>query len=241
MRNVVTATRPVTANRLKLVPSTQPDPLALPDTPCLEASEAAAAIGLDPRQTQLYLWRRKTGQIECRQDSVEPDSRTGMGARYWRDLLEPLVASVYIKRTSNPVRRINLTASHPIHSWMQAKVDWEVMCCRDVDFMRYLHVGEPEAAAWRHGPPMHERINALHLLAVTGKQAVDLAVLVCSQELQIHRVARDEALIERMVQLQCAFWKSVKAGKAPGTERFHDLHAIEAAFTAVAGSDHGPS
>jgi predicted phage-related endonuclease len=76
-------------------------------------------------------------------------------------------------------------------------------------------VGRQDAAAWEEGLPAHERLNALHLLAVTGKQAVDLAVLVCGQELQIHRVARDEPAIARLVLLESRFWRCVELNQSP--------------------------
>ena len=39
----------------------------------------------------------------------------------------------------------------------------------------------------------------MHQLAVTGKQAADVAVLIGGQELQVFRIERDEALIEQLI------------------------------------------
>ena len=94
-------------------------------------------------------------------------------------------------------------------------MDWEVLGCTEVDLMRYLSVGKQDAATWEAGLPAHVRLNALHLLAVTGKQAVDLAVLVCGQELQIHRVARDEPVIARLMLLESRFWRCVELNQPP--------------------------
>jgi len=48
----------------------------------------------------------------------------------------------------------------------------------------------------------------LHQLAVTGKQAADVAVLIFGQELQIHR-------IERLIQLERHFWQLVQSQEQP--------------------------
>ena len=217
MRNVFAALRPAsTQPNLKLVPASEPDPSApLDATSGIEASEAAAAIGLDPVKPQLALWRAKTAGASSAVASPETQTWKETNAQYWRALLEPLVASVYTKRSGNTLRRVNLRTRHPAYPWMQAQVDWDVLGCPEVDLMRYLSVGRQDAAAWEEGLPAHERLNALHLLAVTGKQSVDLAVLVCGQELQIHRVVRDEPVIARLMRLESRFWHCVELNRPP--------------------------
>lgn len=55
----------------------------------------------------------------------------------------------------------------------------------------------------------------MHQLAVTGKQAADVAVLICGQELQIHRIERDEDLIARLIALEQQFWGYVERDQEP--------------------------
>jgi predicted phage-related endonuclease len=62
---------------------------------------------------------------------------------------------------------------------------------------------------------MHVRVRALHQLAVTGRHAVDMVVLICGQDLQVHRVERDEAEIERLIDRERAFWRCVECDQAP--------------------------
>lgn len=220
MSNVFAALRPDrTRPNLKLVPPAESAlPVPLNASQGIEASEAAAAIGLDPVRSQLALWHAKAKQVSGVLAPAMSPSWAETSAHFWRTLLEPLVASVYTKRSGNTLRRVNLLIRHPVYPWMQARVDWEVLGCPEVDLMRYLSVGQQDAAAWEAGLPVHERLNALHLLAVTGKQAVDLAVLVCGQELQIHRVARDEDLIKRVMQLQRRFWRCVELNESPPSD-----------------------
>jgi predicted phage-related endonuclease len=58
----------------------------------------------------------------------------------------------------------------------------------------------------------------MHQLAVTGHRAADVAVLLCGQELQIHRIERDEPLIERLIALEAAFWAQVQQRRPPPTD-----------------------
>ncbi len=216
MGNVFAALRPArTGPSLKLVPASEPDASAPIDAISgIEASEAAAAAGLDPAKSQLSLWRAKAAR-GAGTAAPESPSWSENSVQYWRSLLEPLVASVYAKRSGHRLRRVNLLSCHPAHPWMQAQVDWEVLGCPEVDLMRYLSVGKQDGAAWEEGLPASERLNALHLLAVTGKQAVDLAVLLWGQELQIHRVVRDEPVIARLVLLESRFWRCVELNRPP--------------------------
>jgi len=52
-------------------------------------------------------------------------------------------------------------------------------------------------------------------LAVTGKQAADVAVLICGQDLQIIRIQRDEEQIQQLIRLERAFWEYVEKDIQP--------------------------
>jgi predicted phage-related endonuclease len=52
-------------------------------------------------------------------------------------------------------------------------------------------------------------------LAVTGKAAADVAVLLCGQQLEIHRVERDDEVIARLIVLETRFWEYVEKDVEP--------------------------
>jgi predicted phage-related endonuclease len=58
----------------------------------------------------------------------------------------------------------------------------------------------------------------MHQLAVTGKQAADVAVLICGQELQVHRIERDETMITQLIELERQFWTLVEEDKQPSAD-----------------------
>lgn len=54
--------------------------------------------------------------------------------------------------------------------------------------------------------PEYVQLQVMHQLAVTGKQAADVAVLLGGQHLEIHRIERDESMIARLIDLERLFW-----------------------------------
>ena len=45
-----------------------------------------------------------------------------------------------------------------------------------------------------------------------------MAVLICGQELNIHRIERDEALIAQLIELERRFWQLVETDTAPAAD-----------------------
>lgn len=175
-------------------------------------SDAAAAVGLSPYMSPLELWLIKTGRDA---DLPRPDPDDTTSPTYWGTLLEPIVAASYTKQTGNRVRRINAVLQHPTIPWMLANVDREVVGIRDVQLLECKTAGEFGARLWRDSVPEYVQIQVQHQLAVTGKQVADVAVLLCGQKLDVHRIERDDALIARLVELEAAFWRYVETDTPP--------------------------
>lgn len=175
-------------------------------------SDAAAAVGLSPYQSPLELWLIKTGRDA---NLPRPDPQDTSEPIYWGTLLEPIVAASYTKQTGNKVRRVNAVLQSPTVPFMLANVDREVVGCRDVQLLECKTAGEFGARLWRDGVPEYVQLQVQHQLAVTGRQAADVAVLICGQKLEVHRVVRDDSLIARLIELEAAFWRFVEADTPP--------------------------
>ncbi|WP_269902063.1 YqaJ viral recombinase family protein [Paenalcaligenes faecalis] len=176
------------------------------------SSDAATAIGLNPYQSPLELWMVKTGRDSAFQ---KEESSIGYAPMHWGTQLEPLVAKQYQAHTGHRVRRVNAVLQHPEHPWMLANIDREVVGTTEVDILECKTAGEFGARHWRDGVPEYVQIQVQHQLAVTGKHAADVAVLLCGQDLQIHRIYRDEALITRLIELEAKFWHYVQTDTPP--------------------------
>ena len=127
------------------------------------------------------------------------------------------MAAHYTKRTGNRVRRINAVLQHPDPSlpWMLANIDREVTGAADVQILECKTAGINGARLWKEGVPEYVQLQVHHQLAVTGKQAADVAVLLGGQHLEIHRIERDEALITRLIELERQFWHYVVTDTPP--------------------------
>ena len=176
------------------------------------SSDAAAAVGLHPYKSQLQLWMEKTGR-----DGGLPvvDPNDDQSPMYWGTLLEPIVAAHYTKRTGHRVRRVNAVLQHPEHPWMRANLDREVVGAPDVQILECKTAGIHGSRLWREGVPEYVQLQVMHQLAVTGKQAADVAVLIGGQELQVFRIERDAAMIAQLIALEQQFWWYVEQDKEP--------------------------
>lgn len=176
------------------------------------SSDAAAAVGLNPYKSPLELWLEKTGRD---QNLPKIDPNDASSPTYWGNLLEPIVAAHYTRRTGHRVRRINAVLQHPTLPWMLANIDREVISAPDVQILECKTAGINGSLLWRDGVPEYVQLQVMHQLAVTGKPVADVAVLLGGQELQIHRIARDDDLIDKLIALETQFWRYVETDTPP--------------------------
>ena len=200
------------------------------------SSDAAAAIGLNPYKSALELWLEKTGRGECL-PTVDPhDEESPM---YWGNILEPIVAAHYTKRTGHRVRKLNAVLQHPDpdKAWMLANIDREVIGVSDVQILECKTAGINGARLWKDGVPEYVQLQVMHQLAVTGKQAADVAVLIGGQHLEIHRIERSDRMIGQLIELERVFWGYVQRDEAPPADGSDSAElALRCLFPADAGT-----
>ncbi len=199
------------------------------------SSDAAAAVGLNPYKSQLELWLEKTGRDAAlpKADPLDEDS-----PMYWGTVLEPLVAWHYSRRAHKKVRRINAVLQHPEPelSWMLANIDREVTGADDVQILECKTAGINGARLWKEGVPEYVQLQVMHQLAVTGKAAADVAVLIGGQHLEIHRIERDDQMIARLIELERRFWHYVETDTPPPAD---GTASAEAALRSLYPEDNG--
>ncbi|KWV80509.1 YqaJ-like viral recombinase domain protein [Pseudomonas fluorescens] len=199
------------------------------------SSDAAAAVGLNPYKSQLELWLEKTGRDTSlpKLDPLDEESPA-----YWGNILEPIVAAHYSKRSGRRVRRINAVLQHPDPklAWMLANIDREVIGADDVQILECKTAGINGARLWKEGVPEYVQLQVMHQLAVTGKQAADVAVLLGGQHLEIHRIERDESMIARLIDLERLFWDYVVSDTPPPAD---GTASAEAALRCLYPEDNG--
>ena len=176
------------------------------------SSDSSAAIGLNPYKSPLELWLEKTNRD---QGLAKPNSDDDTAPVFWGVILEPVVASQYQRRTGNKVRKVNAVLQHQEHPWMLANIDREVVGSAEVQILECKTAGINGARLWRDGVPKYVEVQVMHQLAVTGKQAADVAVLLGGQHLEVYRIERDEILIQNLIELEQQFWRYVETDTPP--------------------------
>ena len=199
------------------------------------SSDAAAAVGLNPYKSQLELWLEKTGR-DMNLPKINPHDEES--PTYWGNLLEPIVAAHNTKRTGNRVRRINAVLQHPDPElfWMLANIDREVIAAEDVQILECKTAGINGSRLWKEGVPEYVQLQVMHQLAVTGKRAADVAVLLGGQHLEIHRIERNEAMISRLIDLERQFWQYVETDTPPPAD---GSESADLALRCLYPEDHG--
>jgi putative phage-type endonuclease len=177
------------------------------------SSDAATAVGLNPYKSPLELWAEKTGRVVAHVESPGMED-----PRYWGTLLEPFVATAYQEKTGRKVRRVNAVLQHPTFSFMLANIDREVVGSPEVQILECKTAGEFGARLWKDGVPEYVQLQVQHQLAVTGQRAADVAVLLCGQQLEIHRIERDDEVIARLIVLETKFWECVQHDIEPPSD-----------------------
>ena len=189
------------------------------------SSDCAAACGLNPYTSMLELWMIKTGRI---QQNIEDESE-GHAPLYWGKRLEPLVAEYYSMHTNYKVRRVNAVLQHsdPDKHFMLANLDYAVSGDADVQILECKTAGEYGAKLWRDGVPLYVLCQVQHQLAVTGKKAAHICVLICGHETRIFKVTRSESVIQHIINAERYFWECVEKDAPP------DADASESAAKAL--------
>ena len=177
------------------------------------SSDAAAAVGLHPYKSQLELWMEKTGRQSGNTEPTQDEQLTS--PLHWGQVLEPIVAEHYARHTGHRVQRVNAILQHVEHPWMLANLDREVVGDDAVQILECKTAGIYGAKLWKEGVPEYVQLQVMHQLAVTGQQAADVAVLLGGHELQIHRIERDEAMIDQLISLERQFWDYVQNDTPP--------------------------
>ena len=177
------------------------------------SSDCAAACGLNPYMSMLELWMIKTGRI---QQNIEDESE-GHAPLYWGKRLEPLVAEYYSMHTNYKVRRVNAVLQHPDPDkhFMLANLDYSVVGSDEVQILECKTAGEYGAKLWRDGVPLYVLCQVQHQLAVTGKKAAHICLLICGHETRIFKVTRSESVIQHIVNAERYFWDCVEKDIPP--------------------------
>jgi len=174
----------------------------------LGGSDAAAALGLNPWKSPYDLWVEKVNGI------AEPVDNEAV---YWGTVLEDVVAKEFEKRTGKKVHRVNQMIISEEHPFMAANIDRKIT--GEDALLECKTTNAFNSSEWRDNVPEAYYMQVLHYLAVTGYSVAYIAVLIGGQQYKQFKIKRDEAKIQKLIELERAFWARVENEEPPGIDR----------------------
>ena len=161
-------------------------------------SDAGAICGLNPYASPMSVYRDKTSE-----DTSDADNEA---MRQGRDL-EDYVARRFMEATGLKVRRSNMMYRSEEHPCLIADVD-RLVVGEDAG-LECKTASAYNADKWKDGEiPMHYLIQCCHYMAVTGKKAWYIAVVILGQEFKFAKITRDDAMIANLIAIEEAFWNN---------------------------------
>lgn len=175
----------------------------------LGGSDAGAVCGLNPYASAMTVFHDKTTGDLALEDNE--------AMRQGRDL-EEYVAKRFCEATGLKVRRSNMMYRSRENPFMIADVD-RLVVGEDAG-LECKTASAYQADQWKDGKiPPHYFIQCLHYMAVTGKKAWYIAVVVLGREFKYTRIERDEGVLKKLAAVEREFWnRHVVKGEIPAPD-----------------------
>lgn len=204
-------------------------------------SEIAAVLGMSKHASPYEVYLDKRGELPL--DRPQPAELAE--AAFWGHAHEPTIASVFAERTGLRVVEGPGTLAHVERRWMLANLDRAVIERGKSSPSSLLEIKTRSAYQldeWLLSVPDQPALQTHWYLAVTGYQHAYVAALLGGNRLIVHRVERDEQLVEHLVEIVGQFWQGVLDGTPPpvdGSEATADLlgHLYDVQADAVTVAD----
>lgn len=167
-------------------------------------SEMPIVLGLKSK-SPLELYAEKTGAQKPEDIDTE--------AAEWGDVLEPLIAERWAKRTGHSVAQSRKLLRSTDYPWLQCTLDWCVnnpapgVTTAPLEIKTHTAF---RASDWEDGPPRPYYVQCQQQIAVMGVDRAFIACLIGGQQLVWDEVRRDDAMIDRMLSAGREFWDAVQ-------------------------------
>lgn len=179
-------------------------------------SDVGAICGVSPFSSARQIYLSKTGQYL---ESLTP-SAASRERMHFGNMLEPVVADEYAKRTGSILVTVKATLQHKDYPWAIANIDRLIV---DVDgkplgVLECKTTGEYNNAAWENGELLLSYLYQLNwYLWILGLERGVLACLVGGNKFYYYEVFRNDELLQNtIIPAAMNFWfQNVLALKEP--------------------------
>jgi putative phage-type endonuclease len=172
------------------------------------ASEAAAALGLDPYRSPIELWAIKTGKVE----PSEPGE-----AAYWGNEHEPAILRRYESESGNKIAGRQVFVRHPslpIFATLDAVDDTDTPVeCKTID--RRARAFAQLGPADTQDIPETWYVQVQIQMYLAFSPACHVAVLISGNEFRLYTIDRNQAVIDAALPRLKEFWALVESVTPP--------------------------
>ncbi|MFG2328301.1 YqaJ viral recombinase family protein [Streptomyces sp. NPDC048604] len=180
-------------------------------------SDIAAICGLNPYTSPLEIWLKKRGETVPRRHDPILSEAAEMGHE-----LEPVVARRFAKATGLPVIENPGTLRHPGLPHMLVNLDRAtVEPAGDMGAVELKTRSSYALPDWIDETPVEVQVQVQWQLAVTGWRYAWTAALIGGQRTIVHRIDRDQQLIDDLIAIGSEFWGWVQTGTQPPLDGSH--------------------
>jgi putative phage-type endonuclease len=188
-------------------------------------SDASAVCGVNKYTTPFQAYLSKVDPTYAIEESFP---------MAWGTLVQDAVVAMFAKATGIDVYSWPVLLRSKTHSFMQYSPDGVLF----VDGKPGLYEGKTTGMkkTWEGGGQTHALVQVQHGMAVTGFEFAYIACVVSNSELIQFRVERDQKFIDRLVEIESAFWARVQA-KNPPPIAAEDKDALKTLYPEAGASD----
>ena len=176
-------------------------------------SDAASVFELNPYKSPVNVYVDK--------NSEEVDEKDQLKLKIGREF-KNFIAKEFSLITGKQVRNINGILRNDNYPFAIANIDKGVV--GEKAFLECKVNNFYSKKDWQKGVPIHYEIQCHHYMAVTGATHCYIAALIGSEDILIHKIDRDEEIINSLMKQEETFWNECILGdKAPtpdGSEKY---------------------
>ncbi len=162
-------------------------------------SDASIIAGVNPYTSVYQLWQYKTGRGIPKETENE--------YIHFGTILEPVIKKEFTARTGLKVRNRKAIYQSDEHPFMIADLDGVVNDHGEMCVFEAKTASAYKLEVWEKGVPLEYMYQIQHYLAVTGWKRAYIAALIGGNHFIYHVIERDEALIDKIIQMEREFWE----------------------------------
>ena len=168
-------------------------------------SDASSILGFNPYKSSMAVYIDKIKPRINETSSKETSYKMELGNK-----LKSFIASEFMLKTGKKVRSINGMLRNDKYPFAIANIDRSIV--GEKAFLECKVTNSFNKKEWSKTVPIHYQIQMNHYMAVTGATYCYVAVLIGNEELVIHKLDRDEEMIDEIMKLEEMFWNNCILG-----------------------------